>query len=155
MIIIIVRMSPVTRQYDNKAACADQQPKFTQVKSNHETTMIFRVALLLCVLGVAAAQLDCPEVPAGGCNVCAAGECITAPDAIFTFSGQPDIPCGALQQAGLAGQVPNAQCNALPPLILICECMPGNVVAPPTGAPLVGVRGLAHGKLLATFFLVL
>jgi hypothetical protein len=78
----------------------------------------------------------CPDVPSSGCSVCGTGECVTIPEAIFTFSGQPEVPCGVLQQAGYMGQVPGDQCPFLPGLVAdICGCdstVPG---APPTPAP--------------------
>ena len=42
----------------------------------------------------------CPKIPPeGGCSVCGTGSCITRPDAIFVFAGQPSRSCSDVQDA--------------------------------------------------------
>mmetsp|Transcript_1040 Transcript_1040/g.1304 ORF Transcript_1040/g.1304 Transcript_1040/m.1304 type:complete len:891 (+) Transcript_1040:42-2714(+) len=68
---------------------------------------------------------SCPEVPDGGCNICgtSVNKCVTKPNAIFAFPGQPAVGCANLQLAGLAGMVPIEDCPMLPTLINdICGC---------------------------------
>jgi len=79
----------------------------------------------------------CPAVPDGGCNICAEGQCVSNPDAIFMFPGQPDVPCAALQEAGFGGSIPLDQCGFLASLIGVCECKEGTAAPPPppTGSP--------------------
>jgi hypothetical protein len=66
----------------------------------------------------------------GACLICGDGF-VTAPEAIFSFPGQPDVSCGALQDAGLNGQI--IMCPFLPPLIGVCQCAPDLT---PTSAPI-------------------
>jgi len=70
-----------------------------------------------------------------GCSICGDGKKVTAPDAVFSFPGQPSVPCGALELAGEQGQIPLAQCGFIPPLVTECECAPAAAVAPPTESP--------------------
>jgi hypothetical protein len=75
-----------------------------------------------------------------GCSVCGDGLAVTNPDAIFAFPGQPEVPCGLLEQAGQTGAVPLDQCGFLAPLITVCECAPAfpdvpTAPAPPTPTP--------------------
>jgi hypothetical protein len=77
----------------------------------------------------------CPVVPAGGCTVCGDGLCVTKPGAIFSFAGQPEVPCSVLQTAGEVGQVPPNQCPFLPGIIVdLCGCE-SSIPAPPSAAP--------------------
>jgi hypothetical protein len=80
--------------------------------------------------------IDSIDLPPGGCPVCGDGQVVTASEALFMFPGQPDIACGVLQTAGLTGLLPLEQCALLPDLIGVCGCMPANVLAAPTGAPI-------------------
>jgi hypothetical protein len=84
-----------------------------------------------------APSFPCPDVPDTGCSVCGEGQCVTNPDAIFSFPGQPVVECGVLEIAGFNGQVPLDQCPLLVGLIgPICECgdsIPGTM--PPSAAP--------------------
>jgi hypothetical protein len=76
--------------------------------------------------------------PPGGCLICGTGF-VTAPDAIFSFPGQPTVPCGALQDAGFEGRIPSEQCPFLLPLIEVCMCDPDANPpprVPPTSAPI-------------------
>jgi hypothetical protein len=78
----------------------------------------------------------CPKTPIGGCSVCGPDSCIGNPDAIFAFPGQPEFPCGILQDAGYGGSIPLEQCALLPFVLEICECVPAGVATvPPTIAP--------------------
>jgi hypothetical protein len=72
--------------------------------------MIFRAAILSALLAVASAQ---------SCSVCGDGMRVPedAKDELFSFPGQPTVPCGVLEQAGLLGQVPLQSCPFLPALV--------------------------------------
>ena len=76
----------------------------------------------------------CPAVPEGGCSVCGADLCISNPDAIFSFPGQPATPCETLELAGLTGLITPDECPFLPTLVTACEC--GTTGVPPTAAPI-------------------
>ena len=83
-------------------------------------------------------QEACPAAPPTGCSVCGDGRCVTLPDVVFTFPGQPSVPCGDLENAGLTGLIPLSQCVALPPIIEgVCGCDDSRPAtgAPPTPAP--------------------
>ena len=78
----------------------------------------------------------CPEFPPeDGCSICGTGSCITNPDAIFVFPGQPAISCGMLQDNGFNGQIPVEQCGILPQLLGDCECSPTVPIIPPGACP--------------------
>jgi len=78
----------------------------------------------------------CPEVLTGGCSVCGDGKCVGNADIIFEFPLQPPVPCGSLEEAGLAGQIPLSQCPFLPEVIAdICECHDGSGVTPASPPP--------------------
>jgi hypothetical protein len=84
--------------------------------------------------------VPCPEVPGGGCSVCGDGMCVTAPESIFVFQGQPEVACSDLQFAGFGGQIPAEQCPFLPGLTAkVCGCAsslpPPELPVPPTAAP--------------------
>ena len=76
----------------------------------------------------APAPQPCPAVPSSGCSVCGPNQCVSAPEAVFEFTGQPPAPCGDLQNAGYSGQVDKVlQCPSLPSLIKdVCGCIPSN-----------------------------
>jgi len=65
---------------------------------------------------------SCPDIPDDGCSVCGEGKCVGNSMAVFSFPGQPAVPCGTLQEAGIIGEIPLDQCDFLSPLIEICEC---------------------------------
>jgi Leucine-rich repeat (LRR) protein len=74
---------------------------------------------------------SCPSIPDNGCSICGDNRCITQPDTIFKFPGQPEVRCGALQDAGETGLVPLDQCRFLPGLIDdICGCTVGTSLSP-------------------------
>ena len=103
------------------------------------------------------ASTPCPSVPADGCSICGAGLCATNPDAVFAYPGQPVVPCGVLEMAGLEGRVPLSQCGLLPPLVdSTCGCnayIPGSLsptMSPTTTLKRLGVDCDAIGKGTAT-----
>jgi len=59
------------------------------------------------------------------CSICGEGMSVTAKDGIFTFPGQPTMPCGVLQTAGCTGVIPIDQCPSYPLLIGMCDCQIG------------------------------
>eukprot|EP00546_Thalassionema_frauenfeldii_P012688 CAMPEP_0178912008 /NCGR_PEP_ID=MMETSP0786-20121207/10018_1 /TAXON_ID=186022 /ORGANISM="Thalassionema frauenfeldii, Strain CCMP 1798" /LENGTH=609 /DNA_ID=CAMNT_0020584531 /DNA_START=108 /DNA_END=1937 /DNA_ORIENTATION=- len=77
-------------------------------------------------------SIACPVVPDNGCSVCGEGKCITNPDAIFEWPGQPAISCYELQEAGYDGFVLTDECELLPPLVGVCGCAPAGVPPAPT-----------------------
>ena len=84
----------------------------------------------------------CLEIPPEGvCSICGAGSCVTMPDAIFVFPGQPSLSCSVLQDEGFNGQIPLNECRLILPSLIgeFCECRPfGETLAPspaPTSAP--------------------
>lgn len=104
-------------------------------------------------------SIPCPETPEGGCSVCGEGKCVTTPDVIFSFPGQPSASCAAIEGAGFGGIIPLDQCKSsklqpciflylwrgcsnnvqsgefLPDLLLDpCSCSPA-IPLPPTHAP--------------------
>eukprot|EP00548_Thalassiothrix_antarctica_P006610 CAMPEP_0194131662 /NCGR_PEP_ID=MMETSP0152-20130528/2387_1 /TAXON_ID=1049557 /ORGANISM="Thalassiothrix antarctica, Strain L6-D1" /LENGTH=547 /DNA_ID=CAMNT_0038826519 /DNA_START=25 /DNA_END=1668 /DNA_ORIENTATION=- len=83
--------------------------------------------------------VKCPEVPDTGCSICGPGMCITDEDAIFSFPGQPSVPCGILEKAGINGTIPLTQCKFLPPLVQEkCVChsdTPGVIPVTPSPTP--------------------
>ena len=99
---------------------------------------MFKAVILAALVAHTNAQ-GCPEPVEGeGCSVCGEGMCVTNPDAIFSFPGQPSAPCGTLQMAGLNGGIPLSQCPFLPSLIGVCECgdsLPTDAPVAPTPAP--------------------
>ena len=74
--------------------------------------------------------------PPDACLVCGDGQVVTAPDAIFSLPGQPNITCGVLQTAVLSGLYPPDLCGFLPDLINpTCICGIGDLPVDPTPAP--------------------
>lgn len=49
----------------------------------------------------------------------------------YSFFPRPEVTCDQLQDAGLTGQVPLAQCPLLPPLLSVCDCAPGDLPTDP------------------------
>lgn len=87
------------------------------------------------VAPVPAGPTPCPEIQDDGCSVCGEGLCVTIPDAIFKFTGQPEVPCSTLQTSGATGIIPLNQCPFLPPMLNeLCGCQ-SSVPAPPSAAP--------------------
>lgn len=58
------------------------------------------------------------------CSICGDGMEVGNPDAGVSFPGQPgQIPCGVLENMGVIGLIPPAQCDVLPQLVsTVCEC---------------------------------
>ena len=66
----------------------------------------------------------CEKIPSNGCSVCGDDDiCITEPDVVFSFPGQPNATCGEIEKAGREGVIPLDQCQHLPQLITdLCGC---------------------------------
>jgi len=65
----------------------------------------------------------CTNIPPTGCSVCGVGKFVGDANAIFAFPGQPSVPCGLLETAGLTGSVPLDQCGFLPAFVAdTCAC---------------------------------
>jgi hypothetical protein len=78
---------------------------------------------------------NCPAVPTQGCSICGSGKCVSL-DATFTFPGQPAVPCAALQQTGLNGEISPGDCALLPDLVKdVCGCKAPGTPTPPTASP--------------------
>mmetsp|Transcript_4028 Transcript_4028/g.6188 ORF Transcript_4028/g.6188 Transcript_4028/m.6188 type:complete len:243 (+) Transcript_4028:34-762(+) len=60
----------------------------------------------------------------GKCSICGEGKEVGNLDGVFEFPDQPQVPCDLLQEAGIQGAIPEAQCDFLPPLLSVCECQP-------------------------------
>ena len=93
--------------------------------------MLFRAAVLVAL--AVSAYGACPPVPAGACNVCGEGKCVSKPEAIFEGT-----PCGVIQEDGFRnfgnsiGEV--IGCGISQGLIAdVCGC--DAVGAPDTPAP--------------------
>jgi len=87
---------------------------------------------------------DVAVAPPGGCLVCGDGEVVTSPNAIFQIPGQPAVPCGLLETAGLNGAIPIEQCSLLVTLLGNCNCRPGSLplgttTNPPTLSPITNL----------------
>lgn len=72
-------------------------------------------------------QKETRQQPA--CSICGDGMEVGNPIALVVFPGQSgQIPCGVLENMGIVGLIPPAQCAVLPQLIsAICECQPIDV----------------------------
>jgi hypothetical protein len=81
----------------------------------------------------------CPDIPEFGCSVCGSdGVCITIPDGIFGFPGQPPVECRLLQNAGLNGEIPLDQCPFLSGLVNeVCGCQSPKPATPTTPHPAI------------------
>merc|ERR1712238_611707 len=84
----------------------------------------------------------CPEIPAGACNICGDGKCISQPNAIFQASPDSEgATCGGLQEAGLIGLIGPSQCPRVQEVVIEqqffinCECTSTGVL--PTVAPTI------------------
>lgn len=80
----------------------------------------------------------CPDVPSTGCSVCGEGMCVTFPNDLFVFPGQPITKCSVLQEAGYNGTISIDQCPFVPNLILSsgsCGCGSSVPGMPVTNAP--------------------
>jgi len=65
----------------------------------------------------------CTSIPPTGCSVCGVGKFVSSPNNIFVFPGQPSVPCGLLETAGLTGSIPLEQCAFLPGIAApLCDC---------------------------------
>ena len=80
------------------------------------------IALIALLLSSCAAQQP-------ACSICGDGMEVGNPIALVVFPGQSgQIPCGVLENMGIVGLIPPAQCAVLPQLIsAICECQPIDV----------------------------
>jgi len=56
------------------------------------------------------ATLGCPLVPSNGCSICGEGMCISNPDTVFQYPGDPAIKCKELEEAGYQGEIPLEFC---------------------------------------------
>jgi len=83
------------------------------------------IFFLLGAIFVATTNAACPDVPDNGCSICGENKCIDSDkkDEIFSFPGQPAVPCSLLQTAGEMGLIPLDQCSQLPSLIDVCNCL--------------------------------
>lgn len=82
---------------------------------------------LISAAAIAVITAQCPAIPSTGCNICPDGECVQTPDAVFEFPGQPPVPCGMLQDAGINGIIPLDSCPELATVTGICGCAAGPV----------------------------
>jgi len=64
----------------------------------------------------------CAPVPEGGCSICGTGKCVSIPDAIFEFPGEPATTCGNLQTLGYLGGIAAEECAFIPGFIPQCGC---------------------------------
>jgi len=82
-------------------------------------------------------KATCPDIPDDGCSICGPGLCVTHPNTIFSYPGQPEVECGVLEKAGHGGVIPLDQCAILPKLIKNdCKCHDGIPITPkPTSKP--------------------
>lgn len=71
-------------------------------------------------LDASGGSTPCPDVPDGGCSICGEGLCVTAPDKVFEFPGQPPVPCGRLEGAGFDGIVPLDTCKSICCMMYAC-----------------------------------
>jgi len=85
--------------------------------------MITKYAFIASFL-LAGVSSQCPEVLSGSCAICGSADlCVTKKDAGFAFPGQPRVECTFLEIVGLAGAIPQDQCELLPDIISeICGC---------------------------------
>jgi hypothetical protein len=85
---------------------------------------------------------ECPVPPPKGCSICGDGKCVGNPAGVAVLPGQPNYPCGLLEQGGYTGQVPLDQCPLIAPLIPACECGTGitSPTSKPTAAPKPSAR---------------
>lgn len=74
----------------------------------------------------------CPRAPLNGCSVCGEGLCVTDPQGVISYPGQPPASCDTLEVAG--GLLDPSQCESLPELVAeACEWdtqIPGPQVRP-------------------------
>jgi hypothetical protein len=90
-----------------------------------------------------AAILSTPVVSQDVCLVCGEGKQVGKPDELFAFPNQPAVPCGALEQNGLDGRIPNTQCGFIPSFIeTACGC---ESVSPPVSEPTVDAPNNGDG----------
>jgi hypothetical protein len=86
---------------------------------------------------VAPTPIECGEFPPDGCRICGPGKCMTIPDAIFMAPGEPDVPCGQLEEAGRQKSIAPTLCSQLPVLVADqCGCeLESNLVFTPAPVP--------------------
>jgi hypothetical protein len=94
--------------------------------------MLFRSLAIASFVATATGQAVAPP---GGCLVCGNGNVVMAPDAVFTFPGEPEVPCGTLQEARLGGLIPLDQCAEGELPITEAPAPTDAPVPPPTEAP--------------------
>ena len=93
--------------------------------------MLFRAAVLVAL--AVSAYGACPPVPAGACNVCGDGKCVSKPEAMFAFGRDKTMACGALQEAGFGNYLNPQFCGSFPALLEVCGC--DELGPPDTPAP--------------------
>ena len=81
------------------------------------------------------------------CSICGDGMEVGNPDAGVSFPGQPgQIPCGVLENMGVIGLIPPAQCDVLPQLVsTVCECQSINPTTTGATAPLTTTEATKPG----------
>lgn len=81
-------------------------------------------------------EVVCFEIPATttGCSICGSRHCVTKPDEIFAYPGQPEVSCYTLETAGRQGMIPSDDCAQLPSLVRnVCACQEATRFVAPTG----------------------
>jgi hypothetical protein len=98
-----------------------------------------------------------PPVNPAGCSICGEGKLVTDPEAVFSYPGQLNVPCGDLQIAGHQGLIGPTQCATLPPLVsATCGCSsssPAPAMVAPSGQQICHVcgQGKTVGNATALF----
>lgn len=65
------------------------------------------------------------------CYICGYGFKVGNRDAIISIDGQPNVPCGALEDGGLNNRITEQACDILPGIVFdICECVNDNLGSP-------------------------
>jgi hypothetical protein len=91
---------------------------------------------------------ECPVPPPKGCSICGDGKCVGNPAGVAVLPGQPNYPCGLLEQGGYTGQVPLDQCPLIAPLIPACEC--GTGITSPTSKPTAAPKPSARPPIVTS-----
>ncbi|KAI2504760.1 hypothetical protein MHU86_9696 [Fragilaria crotonensis] len=65
------------------------------------------------------------------CYICGYGFKVGNRDAIISIDGQPNVPCGALEDGGLNNRITEQECDILPGIVFdVCECVNDNLGSP-------------------------
>jgi len=69
-------------------------------------------------------SIGCPDVRPNGCSICGEGMCISNPDSMFQYPGDPEISCIELEEAGYLGEIPLEFCPLFPQTKMpeVCGC---------------------------------